>query len=100
MAIVTVASPPTGIQGEAHQVCETQFSAGTCRAAALNGAKLLKVYSRCSLRSQICIEEVLVSELVVSVVVDVLGHVLIEHGKSCGEGWIAASARDFTVLNP
>ncbi len=99
MAVVAVASPPTRIQSESHQVCKTKFSAGACRTAALQRAKLLKVDRRCPLRSEICVEKVLVSEFVVGIVVDILGHVRVQHRKSIGEGWIAASTRLLLVLN-
>src|SRR5580704_11067077 len=99
MAVVAVASPPTRVQSESCQVGKTQFSAGARRSAALQRAKLLKAYRSCSLRSQIRVEKVLVSEFVVSIVVDILGHVRVQHRKSIGEGWIAASTRLLFVLN-
>src|SRR5260370_23350493 len=99
MSAAAVTSPPTGIQREPHKVCESQFSAGTFRSAAWQGAKRLQIYCLRSLGGQIRVEEVLVGEFVVGIVVDVLGHVGVEHRKSGGVGWISASIRFFAVLN-
>ena len=99
MAVVAVASPPTRIQSESHQICKTQFSAGTRRTAALQRTKLLKVDRRCSFGSQISIKKILVSEFVIGIVVHVLRHVSVQHGKGVREGWIAASTRLLLVLN-
>jgi hypothetical protein len=41
----------------------------------------------------------LVGELVISVVVDILGHIRIEHFKSGGVSWIARAAVFFAVLD-
>src|SRR5207237_10898438 len=39
------------------------------------------------------------ADLIVGVVVDVLVHVLVQHRKGSGVGWISGSAGDFGVLD-
>ena len=39
------------------------------------------------------------SDLIVGVVVDVLGHVLVQHGKRLGVGWTPSSAWNLTILD-
>ncbi len=51
------------------------------------------------LGSEIRVEKVLVGELIIGVVVDVLGHVRVEHFKSSGVRWIPGSAWHFVVWN-
>src|SRR5713101_4365199 len=62
-----------------------------------------------SLRDEVRVQEILMRELIIGVVVDVLGHVRIQHLNGSRVRWIATSARDlagvrdaseFIVLHP
>src|SRR6266481_2166119 len=73
--------------------------AGYSRRTTRQHAKLLEVYCVRVLGGEIRVEKVLVGELIIGVVVDVLGHVSVEHFKSSGVGWIPGSAWHFVVWN-
>ena len=60
------------------------------------------------MRHQIRIQKLMMSDLIVSIIVDVLSHVCVQHREGGGVEWIAGSARnfrvrdtaEFVVLNP
>jgi hypothetical protein len=62
-------------------------------------AKRLEIHRGSTVRDKVRVEEVLVSELIVGVIVDVLVHVPIEDLESLGIGSIPAPARDLGVLD-
>src|SRR5262245_6764889 len=78
LGAAAVASPPTGVEGELHQVGKPKFSAGSGRTAARQSAKLLETYGLFALRRQVGVEEREVSDLILGVVVDILGHIHIK----------------------
>src|SRR3954463_14920351 len=51
-------------------------------------------------RSQVCIDEHLVRELIFRVVMDVLRHVFIKDGKRSRIGRVSGTARDLLILYP
>src|ERR1700739_4183260 len=59
-----------------------------------------QIYCSRPFGGEVCVEEVLVSEFVVGIVVNVLSHIRVEHCESGGVSWISASTRDFTVWDP
>ena len=72
----------------------------TGRRAAGQGAELVQVDRVYAVRLEIGVDEVGVALLIVGVVVDVLVHVLVQHGESLGVRRVTASTRYFAVLDP
>src|SRR6266478_6697590 len=102
MAVVAVACPPTGINRELGQVGkpvpdQVGVNSGGC--AAHQGSKRIKICRSLSLGHQVRIEELVMSDLIVSVVVDVLIHVFVQHRESGSVEWIAGAAWHFRVLD-
>jgi len=52
-----------------------------------------------ALGGQVGVEEVHVAELILGIVVDILGHVPIQHDQTSDVGGTAAAAWDFAILN-
>ena len=94
LVAAAVASPPTGIQSKLHEVCKPRLSAGTSSGAARQSAELIQIDWLRAFRDQICVQEILVSELILGIVMDVLGHVPIQDLQGFGVGWIPSSARE------
>ncbi len=66
---------------------------------ALQRAKLLQVDGIPTLGNQVRVYEREVGELILGIVVDILGHVPIQHLQGSGVGWTPAPAWDFAVLD-
>src|SRR5690242_8058183 len=97
MAVVAVAGPPAGINSKLSQVSEPvtdQSGVDSCCSAAHQSAKRIKIRRSRSSRHQIRIEELMVSDLIIGVVVDVLVHVFIQNRKGIVVSLIASSTRD------
>src|SRR5690348_4938039 len=99
LGAAAVACPPTGIHGELHEVGEPSDVLGAGRFTAWQRTKLIQIDWICALRSQVGIEEVHVTELILGIVVDILGHVPIEYQKALDVGSTAASAWNFAILD-
>ena len=99
LCVAAVARPPTGIHGKLHQVGEPSDLLGASCLTARQSAKLIQIDGLGPFRSQIGVKEREVGDLIVGVVVDVLVHVLIEHLKGLGVGWIPGPSWDFAVLD-
>ncbi len=69
------------------------------RGAAHQRAKRIEICRSRSLGDQIRVEEVLMSDLIIGVIVDVLIHVFVQHRQGVGVVWVASSARNFRVLD-
>src|SRR4030095_9048508 len=69
---------PTRVHGELHEVGESSDLPGPCRFTAGQSAKLIQIDWVCALRNQVGVDELEVGELILGVVVDILGHVLIQ----------------------
>src|SRR5437016_11406360 len=111
MAVVAVASPPTGIQRKLGQVSKPfpdQGGVDTGGGAAHQSAKRIEISWSRSFRNKIRVEEVLMREFVISVVVDVHVHVLVQNQKRVPVLCIDSSAwnlgvwdsSEFVILNP
>ena len=99
LRVAAVARPEAGVDGELHQVGEPTDLLRAGRLAARQGAELVQVDRVRAVRLQVGVDEGGVADLVVGVVVDVLGHVLVQHRDGLGVGGVAASAGDFAVLD-
>ena len=99
LGAAAVASPPTGIERELHEVCQPERSTGARRAAARQSSELFETHRLRTLGGEIRVEEVLVGKLILGVVVNVLIHIPIEDRKRSGVGWIPTSAWNFAVLD-
>jgi len=73
------------------------LSAG-CLAAG-QSSKLLKIDRLRPLSCQIRVDEIEVGELIVGIVVDVIGHVVINRLQGFGVSFVPASAGDLVILN-
>src|SRR5260370_42124941 len=102
MAVVAVARPPAGINRELGQVGKPvpdQVGVNSGGSAAHQGSKRIKICRSLSLGHQVRIEELVMSDLIVSVVVDVLCHVSVQHREVRGVGWVPSPTRDLPVLD-
>src|SRR5262249_60805111 len=102
MAVVAVARPPTGINRELGQVGEPFYDQGGVDSgggAAHQGAKRIEICRSRSVGRQIRIQELVMSDLIVSIVVDVLRHIRVQYRKGRGVERVTSSARDFGVLD-
>ena len=78
MAVISVARPPAGINRELSQVSEPMPNQGRVHSrgsAAHQSTKRVEVCWSRSMGFQICVQKLVMSDLIVSIVVDVLGHV-------------------------
>ena len=102
MVIVAIACPPAGIKRELGQVGKPFPDQGGVNAggsAAHQGAKRIEICWICSLGDQVRVQEIVVSDLIIRVVVDVHGHVRIKDLNGLGVECIAAAASDFAVVD-
>src|SRR6516162_2875377 len=100
MAVVAVSGPPAGINRELSQVSEPvpdQSGVNSSGGATHQGAKRIQICRSLSVSHQIRIQKLVMSDLIVSIVVDVLSHVCIQHREGGGVQRIASSARNFRV---
>ena len=85
MAVVAITRPPTGVDCELRQVSEPMPDQGGVNSggsAAHQGAKRIEICRSRSLGDQIRVQELVMSDLIISVVVDVLIHVFVQHRES------------------
>ena len=94
-----IARPPTGVYRQLHQVRKPRLSAGSRRNAALQRAEGLHVHGFGPLGHQICVDKVLVADLVVGDVMNVLRDVAINVPQPFGVGPIPTSTRHLAVLD-
>src|SRR5262245_28208655 len=98
MAVIPVARPPAGINCELGQVSEPfpdQGGVNTGGSATHQSAKRIEICRSSSLGFQIRVQEPVMSDLIVGIVVDVLGHIRVQHCDVGGVEWTATSTRDF-----
>src|SRR4029077_8606496 len=98
LGAAAVPSPPTGIHGELHEVCETSDLLCPCRFTARQSAKLIQVDWIGALRNQVRVNESEVAHLILGIVVDVLVHASIENLKGRRVDCTPAAPWDFAVL--
>jgi hypothetical protein len=94
-----VACPPTGIHGELHEVGEPSNLLGAGRFTTWQRTKLIQIDWISALRSQVRVDERHMAELILGIVVDILGHVPIQHLKGLDVGCTPTSTWDFAVLD-
>ena len=102
MVIVAIACPPAGIKRELGQVGKPfpdQGGVNSGGGAAHQGAKRIEICRSRSLGDQVRVQEIVVSDLIIRVVVDILSHVRIKDRNGLGVEWIAAAASDFAVVD-
>jgi len=102
VVIVAIACPPAGIKRKLGQVGKSFPDQGGVNAggsAAHQGAKRIEICWICSLGDQVRVQEIVVSDLIIGVVVDVLSHVRIKNLNGLGVEWIAAAASGFAVVD-
>lgn len=94
-----VAGVPSGVDGEFHQVGEAADLLRAGGLAAGQVAEVVEIDGVGAFGGEVGVDELFVGEFVLGVVVNVLGHVLVENGDCRGVGGITAAARDLAVLN-
>ena len=103
MPVVAVAGPPAGVDRELRQVSEPMSDQGgvnSRRGAAHQSAKRIEICRSRSLGDQVRVEEVVMSDLIIGVIMDVVCAMSSSSNiQGVGVGWIASSARDFVVLD-
>src|SRR5512132_1284595 len=102
MTVIAVARPPAGVDGKLRQVGEPMSDHGwidSCRSAAHQSAKRIEVCRSRSLGGQICVEEGMMSDLIIGVVMDVILHFILNNLQGVRVGFIATAARNFVILD-
>src|SRR5450755_4659715 len=99
LGAAAVPRPITGVYGEFHEVGESSDVLSTCRFTALQRAKLLQVDGISAFWNQVRVNEGEVAHLILGIVVDILRHVPIQHGKGLDVGGASTSSRHFAVLD-
>jgi len=84
-----IARPPTRVERELHQVGQPQLAAGSRRGAARQCPEGFHVDGCGPVRDQICVQEVLMADLVVGGVVNVLREIAIDPRQAVGVDRIA-----------
>ena len=78
LGAAAIARPPTGVDGELHQVGETSELIGSSGLAAGQGAEAIEVDGVGTLRFQVRVDEDFVAQLVFGVVMNVLRHIAVQ----------------------
>ena len=102
VAVVAVAGPPARVNCELGQVGKPMSDQGGVNSggsAAHQGAKRIEICRSRSLGHQVRIEELMVSDLIIRVIVNVLVHVFIQDPEGIVVSGIASSTRNFRVLD-
>src|SRR5438034_4919158 len=102
MTVVAITRPPAGVDSELRQVRESssdQVRIDSRRGAAHQSPKRIQIYRICSLGLQVGVKESMVSDFIIGVVVDVYGHVFVEHLNGLSVGFISGPAWDFVILD-
>ncbi len=102
MLVVAVARPPAGVDGKLRQVSKPvsdQIGVNSRRGAAHQRGERIEICRRRSLGDQVGVEELVMSDLIVGVIVDVLIHVFVQRREGLGVIWIASAAWDFVILD-
>ncbi len=94
-----IASPPTGVDGQLHQIRESRLAAGPGRSAAFQRAKLLQIDDVRALRCQVRINEILMRKFILGIVMNILRHIGIEDLQRSGIRWTTTSSRDLAILD-
>jgi hypothetical protein len=100
LGIAAVPRPPAGVDGELHQVGQPAHLSRAAGLAAGQRAELVQIDRARPMRLQIRVDEARVAPLVIGVVVDVLAHVLVQHGESLRVRPVPGAAGEFAVLDP
>ena len=102
MAVVAITSPPAGIDGKLRQVGEPMADQGSIdsrRGATHQSAKPVQICTPGTSGEQVRIEELVMSDLVIGVVMDVVSHFILNNLQGVDIGWIASAASDFVVVD-
>src|SRR6266566_6204068 len=91
--------PITGVYGKLHEVSEPSDVLGTGSFTARQGAKLIQIDWIRPPGNQVRIDEGEVSEFIFGIIVNILGHVPIQHFKSLDVGRTSTPSGDFAVLD-
>ena len=92
-----VPRPPGGVHRQLLQVGKAPFLRNSCDLTRRQSGKVAQVDRLCAFRSQVVVEKPMVTDLVVGVVGDVLGHIAVEHEESGDVGW-SESGSDFQTV--
>ena len=86
-----VSSPEAGVHIEVHQIGEPFLRLiGSGGLAAWQGAELVEIDRSCTLRNQVSVDELKVTYLIISIVVDILVHIPVQNLKSLGVKRVSA----------
>ena len=92
MAVVAIAGPPAGIDGKLRQVGEPMSDLAPInsrRGATHQSAKRVQNCRSRSLGDQVRVEELVMSDLIIGVVMDVVLHFILNNLQGVGVGFIA-----------
>src|SRR5438552_10753901 len=102
MAVVAITGPPAGIDLKLRQVGEPVSDLAPLNARRGATHQSAKPVQNCRIRSsgdQVRVEELMMSDLIIGVVMDVLIHVFVHHREGLSIVWIAMAAWDFVILD-
>src|SRR5205814_7722621 len=102
MAVVAITGPPASIDLKLRQVGEPMSDQGSIdsrRGATHQSAKRVQICTRRSPGEQVRAEELVLSDLIIGVVMDVVSHFILNNLQGLGIVRIATAAGDFVVLD-
>src|SRR4029077_13469798 len=102
MAIVAVTRPPAGVDSKLRQVSEPMSDLvpiNSRRGATHQSAKRVQICTRRSPGEQVRVEELVMSDLIIGVVMDIVLHFILNNLQGVGVGWIGFAAWDFVVVD-
>src|SRR5450759_5124806 len=94
-----IARPITRVDGQLHEICQTADLLRSGGFAAGQRAELIQIDGLRTLRSQVGVDESEMGEFILGVVMDVLGHVPIEHLERLRVSRAAGTARYLAILD-
>src|SRR6266436_4387858 len=113
-SLAAVARPPAGVDRQLLQVGEAPFLGNPSDLTRGQNRKAAQVDLLCAFRLQVVVEKPVMTDLIVSVVADVLRHIAVEYQKACDVVWsepagkrqidwreaLIGGSAEFGVLNP
>jgi len=102
MTVIAITGPPAGVDGKLRQVGESssdQVRIDSRRGTAHQSAKWIEIYGSRSLGDQVRVEELVMSNLIIGVVMDLVLHFILNNLQGVRVGFIATATGNFVILD-
>src|SRR5947207_14677256 len=100
MTVIAITGPPAGVDGKLRQVGESssdQVRIDSRRGTAHQSAKWIEIYGSRSLGDQVRVEELVMSNLIIGVVMDVVLHVILNKLQCLRGAFISTATRNSSI---